>query len=66
MSFPFEVEWTEEMVEELKKLRKDGHPTLTCAAQIGVCPDTCQRKMRELGLNKRMNRGRTKGIHVRS
>lgn len=58
------VDWTDEMIAKLKELRKKGHPTLTCAAAVGVSPDTCQKKMRELGLNKKLNRGRTKGIHA--
>lgn len=61
------VEWSEEMINLLKELRASKHSILTCAAQIGVCPETCARKMRELGMStEKMNRGRTKGIHVRS
>lgn len=58
------VEWTEPMLKLTRELRQSGHPILTCAAQVGVCPDTMQRKLVELGLNGRMNRGRTKGVHA--
>jgi DNA-binding protein Fis len=59
------VEWTEPMLKLIKELRKSGYNSETCAAQVGVGRDTMQKKLKELGLNQRMNRGRTKGNHVR-
>lgn len=63
---PFDpVIWTEAMLRLTRELRASGHPLLTCAAQVGVSPETMRWKLKELGLNQRMNRGRTKGIHRR-
>lgn len=60
------VVWSEAMLRLTRELREEGYNSETCAAQIGVARDTMQKKLRELKLNRRMNRGRTKGNHVRS
>lgn len=60
------VEWTDAMLNLTRELRQSGYNSDVCAAQIGVGRDTMQKKLRELGLNQRMNKGRTKGNHVRS
>jgi hypothetical protein len=61
-----EVIWTTEMLSELHTLRAKGHPTIDCADRLGVCPVTCGKKMRELGLNRRLNKGRHPGARVLS
>jgi hypothetical protein len=63
--FPFQVHWTKPMLDLLKTLRKSGHPILTCAAQIGVANETCRKKLIELNLNQRMNKGRIRGVYTK-
>jgi hypothetical protein len=51
------MRWSEPMLETLKSLRAQGASTLECAERIGVDSLIVQRKCRELGIAKRMNRG---------
>lgn len=55
------VHWTDEMVQALRKLRAEGEPLLLCAERVGVSYVTAVYKARELGIARRMNRGRNPG-----
>lgn len=55
------VAWTDEMLAALLALRAQGEPGEACAERIGVGEHTVWKKMRELGLNQRLNRGRRAG-----
>ena len=51
------VEWTPEMLDTLRTMRKERRPLFECAARIGVAYSTTVRMARKLGLAQRMNRG---------
>jgi hypothetical protein len=55
------IVWTEPMDDALRALRKQGHPTRACADAIGVSEHPVERRLRELDLNQRLNRGRRPG-----
>ena len=51
------MRWNYAMIEALKQLRAQGASSIECAERIGVCSEVVQQKCRELGIDKRMNRG---------
>lgn len=51
------MRWNDAMIEALKQLRAQGVSSIECAERIGVCSEVVQQKCRELGIDKRMNRG---------
>jgi hypothetical protein len=58
------VMWTPDMLAKLRELRARAVPLYRCAEQIGVGYPTAVYKARELGLAKRLNRGRVAGEAV--
>ena len=51
------MRWNAAMIDALKQLRAQGASSSECAERIGVCSEVVQQKCRELGIDKRMNRG---------
>ena len=51
------MHWNAAMIDALKQLRAQGTSSIECAERIGVCSEVVQQKCRELGIDKRMNRG---------
>jgi hypothetical protein len=58
------VMWTPDMLAKLRELRERAVPLYRCAEQIGVAYPTAVYKARELGIAKRLNRGRVAGEAV--
>ena len=58
------VEWTDDMLAALRRLRHQGEPLLLCAEAIGVSYPVTVYKAREQQLASRLNRGRVPGREV--
>jgi hypothetical protein len=56
--------WTPDMLAKLRELRERAVPLYRCAERIGVGYSTAVYKARELGIARRLNRGRVAGEAV--
>jgi hypothetical protein len=58
------INWTAEMLAELRAMRARGVPLYRCAERVGVHYSSAVYKARELGIAQRCNRGRKPGEQV--
>lgn len=54
------IDWTD-LDEPLRQMRAQGLPGLECAARLGVSRTSVERRLKTLGLNTKLNKGRIAG-----
>lgn len=58
------IDWTPKLLQKLLALRASGVSMRFCADEIGINHKPVCRKLKELGLNIRIGRGRMSGERV--
>lgn len=58
------IDWTPKLLRQLLALRASGVSMRFCADELGINHKPVYRKLKELGLNTRIGRGRMSGKRV--